>query len=380
MRSRLLVYCGLLYVVFCWGLNTVLIKGALAHVSPMGFTALRFLLMTPLAFGLAAVRGERIHIARADLPLLIACAAGGYGVYQYFWIIGLSHTTAFASALLGSSTPIITLGILAVTGLERVRSGRWFGAAVALLGVAIYEGAFSGHAVVRIGDALTLLAACTFAGYTVLSSRLLDRYTPVALLAITMAMGTLMILPVGVPAMLHTDFSHLGAPFWGTFAFAVFFPIVLTYPVWSYGITVLGASRVALFAFLMPVIAGIASVPILHAQFAAYQVIGAAVCLGGLIFASPLGRVSLVELWTQRVAAIRRGGSPRADAAGRRNEAPALVCVADPAISRLAGAAALQSRGTRVVRSALLLLVPVALGRRYDAPVVYGRDRHAVER
>jgi drug/metabolite transporter (DMT)-like permease len=306
VSSRLPVYLGLTYVVFCWGLNTVLVKHALSAIDPLAFTALRFLVMAPLTLLLAKAAGERLHIERRDIPLLIACAACGYGVYQYFWVIGLSHTTPFASALLGSSSPIFTLAFVAFAGQERVRGGRWVGAALALVGVAIFEGALSGHAAFRIGDLLTLIAAAIFAGYNVLSSRLLDRYTPLALLAITMCIGALMIVPSGLYGLAHTNFAAIGWDVWAIYLYAVLFPIVLTYPVWSYGISRLGAGRASLFGFLVPVIAGALSIPILHAQIAAYQVIGGAICLAGMLVSNVLGRVSLTSLWGWRAYGAER--------------------------------------------------------------------------
>ncbi|MDP9110898.1 MAG: DMT family transporter [Candidatus Eremiobacteraeota bacterium] len=304
--SRLLLYAGLLYVIVAWALNTVFVKQAVTHIDPLAFTFIRFLAMTPLAFGLARAAKHRIHIARRDVPLLILCGACGYGIYQYFWIIGLSHTTAFASALLGALSPIFTLSIVAILGLERVRSGRWAGAGIALLGIAIFEGAFSGAATFRVGDLLTLGAALVFAVYTVVSARLLDRYTPLELLAITMAIGTVMIAPGGVPALLHTNLAHLSWDIWWRLIYATIFPILLTYPVWSYGITQIGAGRVSLFGFLVPIVAGALSIPILHARFAPYELAGAAVCLLGMLVSNILGRVSLTAMWAQRTLPFER--------------------------------------------------------------------------
>jgi drug/metabolite transporter (DMT)-like permease len=86
---RLLLYLSLLYVVFAWALNTVLAKQAVAKIDPLAFTFLRFLAMTPLAFVLARIARNRIHVERRDIAALIACGACGYGIYQYFWIVGL---------------------------------------------------------------------------------------------------------------------------------------------------------------------------------------------------------------------------------------------------------------------------------------------------
>ncbi|MDQ2864789.1 MAG: DMT family transporter [Candidatus Eremiobacteraeota bacterium] len=303
---RLLLYAGLLYVIFAWALNTVLVKQAVTQIDPLAFTFMRFIAMTPLAFLLVRISGSRIHVARSDIALLVLCGACGYGVYQYLWIIGLSHTTAFASALLGAMSPIFTLAIVAGIGQERVRGGRWVGSVVALIGITIFEGAFSGAATFRIGDLLTLGAALVFAAYNVVSARLLDRYTPLELLAITMAIGTVMIAPGGVPALLHTNFAHLGWDVWWRLMYATTFPILLTYPVWSYAITRIGAGRVSMFGFLVPVMAGLLSIPILHAHFTIYELVGAAVCLAGMLISNAFARISLTALWAQRTLPFER--------------------------------------------------------------------------
>ena len=304
--AAVLVYVGLLYVIVCWGLNVVLVKSAIASIDPLAFTALRFIAMTPLAFGLVYAGGERIDIRRQDVLPLIVCAACGYGVYQYLWVLGLANTSAFASSLLGATAPVFTLLIVALTGHERVRALRWAGAGLALLGIAVFEGAFAGHATFRIGDLLTLLSSISFAGYNVATARLVGRYSPITLVAITMTMGMLMILPAGVPRLLHANLRAFGWNVWGPFLFAVIFPIVLTWPVWNYGIAKIGAARAGLFGFLVPIVAGIASTLILHAQFEQHQILGAAICLVGMTFATIFGRFSLGAIWAERSLPLER--------------------------------------------------------------------------
>jgi drug/metabolite transporter (DMT)-like permease len=306
VRSRLHVYLGLAFVVTCWGLNVVLVKSAIARLDPLGFTALRFLAMTLLGFALARVSGASLRIRRRDLPELLACAACGFGVYQYLWVLGLAHTSAFASSLLGATAPVFTLIVVALLGHERIRSTSWIGAAAALLGIAVFEGAFAGHATFRSGDALTLLSSISFAGYNVLTARLIDRYSPVALVAITMTMGTLMIVPFGLPRALHAPLEHLGWGVWGPFAFAVVFPIVLTWPIWNYGIAQIGAARAGLFGFLVPLVAGATAVPILGSRLQPHQLVGAAICLAGMALAIFFGRISLAAIWAQRSLPLER--------------------------------------------------------------------------
>lgn len=289
---RLLIYGALFYVIVAWSLNTIIAKQAFAQIDPLAFTFLRFLVMTPLAVAMLYGTGGRLHIERRDIGTLLVCSVCGLGGYQYLWIIGLAHTTPFATALLSALTPIFTLAIVAIAGHERVRPGRWLGAAVALFGVAIFEGALSGAATVRVGDLLILVAALLFSGYNVLGARLLARYRPLELLVITMAFGLLMLIPGGAPALMHTNLAALSADTWWRIAYATLFPILLTYPVWTWGINKLGAGKGSIMQFFLPVVTGILSVPILHATFPRHEIIGAVVCLGGMIFAMALGRTT----------------------------------------------------------------------------------------
>lgn len=303
---RTLIYLSLVYVVVAWSLNTVLVKYAVSHFQPLAFTGLRFLAMTPLGFLLARVMGERVHVEKRDVPLLIACGACGYGVYQYLWVIGLAHTTPFASALLATLAPMMTLAIVAFGGTERVRSGRWLGAALALFGVAVFEGVFAGHITFAIGDGLTLASAAVFALFNVLTARLLDRYTPVGLVAIAMTAGTIMILPGAIPSLMTQNWSAVTISDWGVLAYAVVFPIVLTFPVWSHGISQLGAGRTSLFQFGVPVMTGLLSVVMLHSRIEPHQIAGAAICIGGMAVSQLLGTYSLTALWAQRTQGVER--------------------------------------------------------------------------
>lgn len=307
MRSRRFVtYLGLLYVVAAWSLNTVAVKYAFQRMEPLAFTGLRFIAMTPLAFLLAKLMGARVRVCKGDWPLLVICGACGYGLYQYLWVLGLAHTTAFASALLATLAPLMTLAIVAFRKTERVRSGRWLGAAIALLGVAIFEGAFAGHVTFAIGDVLTLASAAVFAVFNVVTAKLLDRYTPISLVAICMTVGTVMILPGAIGGFAHQNWAAVRPMDWGILAYATMFPILLTYPVWSYGISQLGAGRTSLFQFAVPVIAGLLSVALLHNHIEPHQIAGAAVVIAGMAVSQLLGMFSLTAMWTQRTLPMER--------------------------------------------------------------------------
>ena len=210
---RLLVYLGLLYVVACWGLNVVLVKSAIADARPAGVHgAALSSAMTPLAFALVYASGERIRIDGATSAADRSARPSAYGIYQYLWIVGLANTSAFASSLLGATAPIFTLAFVAIAGHERVRSVRWIGPAIALLGHRRLRRRFcrSRHVSDR-RRADRCFRRSSSPRYNVSTARLLDRYSPIVLVAITMTIGMLMILPVGIPALCCTATSRIWA-------------------------------------------------------------------------------------------------------------------------------------------------------------------------
>ena len=142
-----------------------------------------------------------------------------------------------------------------------------------------------------------------FAGYNVLGARLLRRYAPLELLAITMSIGLITLIPGGLPALMHTDLATLSWDTWWRIIYATLFPILLTYPVWTWGISKLGAGKGSILQFFLPVLTGVLSVPILHATFPAHEIVGAAVCLSGMLFAIAFGRAIPVDPETREALA-----------------------------------------------------------------------------
>ena len=92
------------------------------------------------------------------------------------------------------------------------------------------------------------------------------------LVAITMTIGMLMICRSASP-LAARDIARFGWEVWGPFAFAVVFPIVLTWPVWNTRSN-RAARRLSVF---VPIVAGFASIPILGTHSNRTQIVGAVI-------------------------------------------------------------------------------------------------------
>jgi drug/metabolite transporter (DMT)-like permease len=277
------VHLALACVAVLWGLNFSTTKILLAHWDPYGLLAARFLCIFPLAVGWALAVGARPRIARRDLVPLFWAGACGIAGYQLCFVLSLSRTTIFASALFSCLFPLFTLVIAALMRTERPRPLRWGGALLAFAGLAIFEGVLAGRAAFRPGDLFALGAAVAFTPYALVIRRLSSRYGPLELLVLTLAFGTAVLVLAGFNGLVHQDFSRLDGRDWLVFAYIVLFPVLICYAVFNWGIARIGAGPASMYAMSVPIAGGIIGALIFHTDVPLYEWIGALVSVAGLL-------------------------------------------------------------------------------------------------
>jgi drug/metabolite transporter (DMT)-like permease len=292
---------GLCLVVLIWGVSPSLFKVALEEMDPFSFTYLRFVMITTLAVVILWVHGRRggrtWRFERRDMWPLIISGLSGYGVYQLFYIAGLNLTTVFSSALLVATIPLFSAILLALFRTERVGVLQWAGILLAFGGVALFlvaAGGQSQHAGVDshvtpatmiIGDLLSLGAALSFALYGITNKKLGTRFSQAELMCYTLLIGTVALAPVGIPALVHQNWALVTWRTWAVMAYAIVFPIYVSYSIWNWAIVQRGVGYVTLYNYLTPVLGGLISFIFLGEQFSLGQLVGAAIVLGGLLLA-----------------------------------------------------------------------------------------------
>ena len=139
------------------GTNLVAIRIGNRELDPLWNAGFRFTVAAVLFWAIAAVRRTGLPTRRA------AAGAAAYGLlsiaaffgFLYAGLVNASVGIATATLALG---PLITLGLAAAIGLERLRSSAVVGAAIAFAGIAVmYASALTGS--VPITSLLLLVAA-----------------------------------------------------------------------------------------------------------------------------------------------------------------------------------------------------------------------------
>jgi len=233
-------------------------KRALAELSPFEVALARFVLAGAVYAALLLARPPRV--ARRDLAGLAALGFVAIPLNQGLFLGGLSLTTPGHAALLYATTPVFVFLIGAWRGEERATPRKLAGIGVAFAGVAVVlasRGQLSGAGDARAGlagDVLVLLAVMAWAVYVVFGKAYVGRYGVVTTTGLTVVIGTLLYVPLGLAVSREASFRAVSPVGWASVAYLVILTSVVAYLVYYWSLARAEASRVAIWSNTQPVL------------------------------------------------------------------------------------------------------------------------------
>jgi len=271
---------------FVWGINFSVIKVALTDLSPLSFNSIRFSLASFLLLTLLLVHERNLSFRREDIGRLFLLGLIGNTLYQLCFINGIALTTAGNSSLILAIMPIFVVLLSSILRVEKVGRRVWQGAILSFIGIfLIVWGAGRTLNMTDqslIGDLLILVGTIFWSTYTVLSKPLLQRYTPLKLTTLTMAMGTPPLVLVSIPSLKEQNWNSVSLQGWLSLAYSSCFAIAIGYVIWYTGVSRIGSARTALYENLITVIAVAVAWLFLSETMAPLQILGAALVLTSL--------------------------------------------------------------------------------------------------
>jgi drug/metabolite transporter (DMT)-like permease len=246
----------LLAIIF-WAVNFSVIKIALREFSPHSFNGPRFTLASLLLLGFLWKKEGNLKVERKDLAVVAGLGIVGNTFYQSLFINGIDLTTASATSLVMTMTPIFIAVMSAVFIHERIHWAGWLGILISFGGLYLVlfggapEIAFSNKAL--RGNLMILAGNLCWAVYTVFSKPYLEKYSPLKLTALTLAIGTLFYLPITVRDVLRQPWEALSARSWAALLFSAAFAIALSYFIWYSSVRRIGNTKTGIFGNITPV-------------------------------------------------------------------------------------------------------------------------------
>jgi drug/metabolite transporter (DMT)-like permease len=182
-----------------------------------------------------------------------------------------------------AATPVVIALISAAMGQERISRLHWFGAALSLGGIYIVIGrGISLEGTTIAGDVMMFVAVCCWAVYTLGARELIRRHSPVGVTGISMAIGTLIYVPVMTPNLLRTDWSSISTATWVALVYSALFALCVAYTIWYMAVREIGSARTSVYSNLVPIVAMLTAVVFLGEYLTVSKVAGAAAVLVGV--------------------------------------------------------------------------------------------------
>lgn len=308
----------LLAAVLLWGGMFVSGKLTVLEMPPLAASTLRFAVASAAFAAALALEWRRgpagTPAARAaalgeQLGLLVLLGATGVFANAASLLVGLTLAPAVHAALLvPTSNPIATALLAALLLGERPSRRATAGLAIALAGVVLVVAAGRGGApaagpmeprAVLLGDACFLLTVLSWSLYTVFARRAMTWLTPLEATAGSSLAGTLLLLAASLVEGRWGELAAASPLAWAGLAYVTGPGTIVAFVLWNGGVARLGASRAAVFLYVVPVVGAAASALLLGERLVPTQLAGAALVMAG------------VWLTTTRRPTSARSGSSR---------------------------------------------------------------------
>lgn len=270
-----------------WGLTFISTKVLIEHgLSPQEIFLLRFL-MAYLGIWFISPRKLFADNWKDELWLLWGGVTGG-SFYFFTENTALEITLATNVAFIVCTAPLLTTILsLLIYKKEKATAGLVGGSLLALAGVALVV--YNGHFILEIsplGDFLTLLAAFSWAFYSLIMKKMSGRYRTTFITRKIFFYGILTILPAFILHPWQFSLSGLWQPaVWMNLLFLGVLASLVCFVVWNIILKQLGTVRASNYIYLNPLFTLIGSAVLLDEQFTVMSLMGAMLILGGVYWA-----------------------------------------------------------------------------------------------
>ena len=257
-RVKTWAHLSLLAANIFYGLNYSIAKAVMPdHIKPFALVSLRSISAASL-FWMTSLFIPKEPVNRKDLLYLFGCSFFGVVINQTLFLVGLDMTTPINSSIILSTNPIFAFVFAALILKERITFLKGTGLAIGLSGVLLLilqNGTPDLGSSTFLGNVYTLVNTISWAFYTVVIKRMLEKYHPVTVMKWTFLFGMLTNIPVGYHQWSTMDWSSIPVKAWLEIGFVIVFATYLGYLLITFGLRRLSPTIVSTYTYMQPIIA-----------------------------------------------------------------------------------------------------------------------------
>jgi drug/metabolite transporter (DMT)-like permease len=282
-----------------YGLFYVAIKFLVNEISPWETFCLRLFLATPLFFLIERFT-SRIRIpSRADLLKITGLGLLGVSIVQVTIVLGVNYTSVFHTGFIVGMAPLFTLVFSVLLKQEKLTLHKVLGILIAFIGLImlLFSRGDATHlpSTYLWGDLLVFANISGWSLFLVLSRPMLDRYPPFALTSYAFVLSGLVTFPLMILSLEQFPGTGLSPSGWAWMAFMVLLSTLLTYFINYYALARLGASTVAVYVFLQPLVTAFFANVLLQEPITLIMILEGLVILAGVSVAT--GSYKPIKQW-----------------------------------------------------------------------------------
>jgi len=272
-----------------FGASVVATRVTVQEIPPLNLAVLRFGQGGLILF-LCLLIGARnlIKVKWHDLPFLALLGAILFAVFPLTFNISLRLTEASRGALMLATMPIWSAWLARATQKERLSLRQIAGILFTFTGVGIVLAerglTWQGSTLALVGDGLMLLTALCGAIYGVLAQRMLARYSALTVTMYAMLFGTFLLFPAALVEGLPQAIVRIDEKIAVLILFLGIFGGALGFFLWTFALTRLTPTQVAVYVNVNPMVAIIMGAVLLAEKLTGVFVVGFVAVVVGVLF------------------------------------------------------------------------------------------------
>jgi len=257
-RVKTWAHISLLAANIIYGLNYSIAKAIMPDsIKPFALVSLRTVSAAGL-FWITSLFMPKETVSRKELLYLFGCSFFGMVINQVLFLVGLNYTSPVNSSIIISTNPIFAFVFAALVLKEKITFLKGTGLAIGLSGVLLLilqNGTPDISSNTFIGDVYTLVNTISWAFYTVIIKRMVEKYHPVTVMKWTFLFAMLTTVPLGYSEWSTMEWSAISFNGWLGIGFVLVFATYLGYLLISFGLRRLSPTIVSTYTYINPVIA-----------------------------------------------------------------------------------------------------------------------------
>lgn len=272
----------LIVATIIWGINPVILKTGLRYMAPLEYNVLRLIIASVVSWAFVALTGQYKRIDRSDFKNILLVSVCGFFIFQWFYALGVSKTTAGNTSIIMGILPVMTAIINHIAGIEKAGRDTYLGIFISFLGMILVIAGTGRIGLTPdniLGSIYMFAGSAGYAVYTVFSKPLSSKYSPYQVTAYSITVSAILIL---LFSGINIHNYSLSMPLVSSLLFTGVFGICIGNFIWVWCIKKKGSNRVAVYNNLTPVFSVIAGGIFLNETFTLIQFAGAIIILIGL--------------------------------------------------------------------------------------------------